>query len=132
MSRKVTIIALAALLLLVAAVPALAVDLPGVQYFTLVGIIQNDTLDDDGVGTIMVQVYHGNRFIQQNGLLDQQLTVEVKEGAEYRLYTPAGCIPADPSIVEAGKTVSIHGMVENDTFVGDRITVGVPLTCCTP
>lgn len=132
MSKKVTIIALAALLLLVAAMPALAVDLPGVQYFTLVGIINDDTLDADGVGTITVQVYHGNRFIQKNLLLGQPLIVQVKAGAEYRLYTPAGCIPTDPSSVVAGKTVGIHGMVESGTFVGDRITVGVPLTCCTP
>jgi hypothetical protein len=131
MSKKVTIIALAALLLLTAAGPALAVDLPGVQYFTLVGIIMSDTLDEGG-STITVRVYHGNRFIQQNGLLGLPLIVQVEEGAEFRLYTPAGCIPTDPSSVEEGKTVSIHGMVVGGEFYGDRITVGVPLDCCTP
>ncbi len=131
MNRKIIIIALAALLLLTSVGPALAVELPGVQYFTLVGIVEGASLTADG-GTITVQVYHGNRFIQKNGWIDGQLTVTTEADAEYRQYTPAGCIPATYAIVQPGKTVSIHGMVSNGTFTGDRITIGVPLTCCTP
>lgn len=132
MNRKITIIALAALLLLTSVGPVLAVDeLPGVQYFTLVGIVEEVSLTAEG-DTITVQVYHGNRFIQKNGWLDGLLTVNVEADAEYRQYTPAGCIPATSEIVQPGRTVSIHGMVSNETFTGDRITIGVPLTCCTP
>lgn len=132
MNRKITIIALAALLLLTSVGPVLAVDeLPGVQYFTLVGIVKSASLTADG-GTIIVQVYHGNRFIQKNDWLGEELTVNVEADAEYRQYTPAGCIPATYAIVQPGKTVSIHGMVSSGTFTGDRITIGVPLTCCTP
>ncbi len=131
MGKKVTIAILAVLLLLTSAGPALAVDLPGVQYFTLVGVIKSASLTENG-GTITVQVYHGNRFIQKNGWLGKQLAVQVKSGAEYRQYTPSGCIPAPYSIVQPGKTVSIHGKVSGGVFYGDRITVDVPLTCCTP
>ena len=131
MRRNVTIIALAALLLLTSVGPVLAAELPGVQCFTLVGIVESASLTADG-GTITVQVYHGNRFIQRNDWIGKQLTVNADADAEYRQYTPAGCIPATYEIVQPGKTVSIHGMVSNGTFTGDRITIGVPLTCCTP
>ena len=58
--------------------------------------------------------------------------VEVAENTEYRRWTPIGCVPIDPANVDAGDTISIHGMVVDGVFVGDRVTVDVPLDCCTP
>jgi hypothetical protein len=59
--------------------------------------------------------------------------VQVTDETVYRSWTPGGCVLADPEDVEEGDTVSIHGMVvEEDTFSATRVTIGVPLDCCTP
>ena len=81
-------------------------------------------------GTIAVYVYHGNRFLKD--LLLDEVQVEATENTEYRRWTPTGCVPDDPQNVDAGDTISIHGMVVEGVFVGDRVTVDVPLVCCTP
>ena len=142
MKKKLVVLMLVALVGLAAAAPALAAGrggdadnrhadgnqrprLPGRQYFTLVGIITEVSGD-----TITVEVYHGNRFVKP--YIGLELAVQVNAGTEYRRWTPTGCVPIDPDEVTVGDTTSIHGMVSDETFVASRVTVDVPLDCCTP
>ncbi len=98
---------------------------PGRPYFTLVGIISH--ID---AGGITVQIHNGNRFVKD--YVGGELTIKVADGAEYRRWTPSGCVPIDPADIEAGDTASIRGSVMEGVFWAERITVDVPLDCCTP
>ena len=131
MHKKAAVLVLVALMVLVSAAPVMAANGPRDRpFFTLVGIVVSADIDGDGAGTIAVDVYHGNRFLKD--LLLEEVQVEVTANTEYRRWTPTGCVPDDPANVGAGDTISIHGMVVEGVFVGDRVTVDVPLVCCTP
>jgi hypothetical protein len=131
MRKKVGILVFVALIALTIATPALAANGPNDKpFFTLVGIVKSANIDEFGAGSIVVTVYHGNRFLKDKFF--QDVTVLVDEGTEYRRWTPAGCVPTDPSNVNADDTISIHGFVVEGVFEGDRVTVDVPLDCCTP
>jgi len=142
MRKKLVVLMSVILVALAAATPALAAGpgsavqerhadssqqprLPGQQYFTLVGIITGVSGD-----TITVEVYHGNRFAKP--YIGQELVVQVNDSTEYWRWTPAGCLPIDPAEVSVGDTTSIHGMVSDGLFVANRVTIDVPLDCCTP
>ncbi len=144
MKKKLMLLALVAAVALVTAGPALAAGgghgnihrhelikrsgpraLPGQQYFALVGIITGLN-----PGTVTVEVHNGNRFVKE--YIGGELTVEVGEDTEYRRWTPTGCIPIEPDEVEVDDTTSIHGTVIEGVFRADRVTVDVPLDCCTP
>jgi hypothetical protein len=131
MHKKAVLLVLVALIALVTAAPALAANGPNDKpFFTLVGIVESATIDEFGVGSITVTVYHGNRFLKD--LFLQDVTVQVTDDTEYRRWTPAGCVPDDAENVNAGDTISIHGFVVDSVFRGGRVTVDVPLDCCTP
>lgn len=100
-------------------------DLPGRQYFTLVGVISDLTSD-----AITVQVHNGNRFVKP--FAGDSLTVELTAGTVYRRWTPAGCVEIPFEEVDLGDTTSIHGSVSEGVFLAERVTVDVPLDCCTP
>ncbi len=126
MNKIVTILMFVVLVALAGAAPALAANGPNDEpFFTLVGIVSGKTDSE-----IYVDVYHGNRFAKPH--YGENLTVQVTSNTEYRRWTPAGCVPATFDDVDAGDTISIHGMVFDGIFVGDRVTVNVPLDCCTP
>lgn len=106
-------------------------ELPGRQYFTLVGTIT-------GVGdeSVDVQIYSGNRFVKEYiGDPEEELTVAVHEDTEYWTWAETGCTQieeGDIGSVSVGDTASVRGMVSEGGFLADRITLGVPLDCCTP
>jgi hypothetical protein len=50
----------------------------------------------------------------------------------YRRWTPADCVPIPFEEIEVGDTTSIHGSVSEGAFLAERVTVDVPLDCCTP
>lgn len=93
-------------------------------YFTLVGTVNGTPTYPD----IVVTVHQGNRFVKEWVGLD--VAVQVIADTEYRRWTPAGCIPAEWADVEDQVTISIHGLVIDDLFVAERVTVDVPLLCC--
>jgi hypothetical protein len=131
MRKKAVVLVLVALMALMSAAPTMAANGPrDKQFFTLVGIVASADIDEAGAGTITVHVYHGNRFLKDQLL--EEVQVQVTEDTEYRRWTPIGCVPDDPANVGEGDTISIHGMVVDGVFVGDRVTVDVPLDCCTP
>ena len=102
---------------------ARAVESPGRQYFTLVGVISGI-----GEGSITVEIHNGNRFVKE--YIGGELAVEVADGAEYRRWTPSGCVPIDPTEIAIGDTTSIRGTVIEGVYWAERITVDVPLDCC--
>jgi hypothetical protein len=131
MRKKAAVVVMVVLVALVCVVPAMAANGPlDEPFFTLVGFVESAGISADGSGTIGVEVIHGNRFLKD--LYLQTVQVQVTEVTEYRRWTPAGCVPTDPSNVDEGDTISIHGLVVGGVFVGDRVTIDVPLDCCTP
>ena len=129
MRKTLVILTLVALIALAAAAPVLAANGPNDQpFFTLVGIVTDKGPDD--LDPIFVQIYHGNRFAQPE--IGNILEVQVTSNTVFRRWTPSGCVPDIPANVNPGDTISIHGMVVGGVFVGDRVTVDVPLDCCTP
>lgn len=133
MKNRIAIWIIVALVVATNAAPVLGAGIEGDRavgpldkpFFTLVGIVA-----EKGADYIDVDVYHGNRFAQPH--LGQKLRVWVHDTTEYRRWTPSGCVPASFDDVDKDDTISIHGMVLDDAFVGDRVTVDVPLDCCTP
>jgi hypothetical protein len=131
MNRKLGVLLLVALLLAVGAGPALAAgprpvrttELPGIQYFTMVGFIT-----DKGDDYIVVEVIHGNRFSKP--YIGDDVSVMRRPDAELRRYTIVGCLLATWDQIAAGHTVSVQGYVVDGEFQATRITVDVPLTCC--
>jgi hypothetical protein len=134
--RKIVVFLLVGLLVVVTAGPAVAakkrssdVQLPGEQYFTLVGLIRGTDSD-----SITVFVKHGNRFIKRH--VNSELPVEVTADTVYRRWTPAGCVELKDGLdaVPNYDTISIHGFARWDgakySFEGTRVTVDVPLLCC--
>jgi Domain of unknown function (DUF5666) len=141
MKKRLAILALVAVVTLVAVAPALASGPrqgrgqvfeeqkqmgkpPSQQLFTLVGTI---TAIDGGA--ITIQVRSGNRPVRP--YVGQELTVQLTENTRYRQWTPNGCVPIDLVDVSVGDTVSVQGVVGDDTFVARRVTIDVPLNCCT-
>lgn len=135
MRKKMIVLTLVVVMVVASTAPALAAgrsrtnELPGRQFFTLVGIVHAENIDPAGSGNVTVTVYHGNRFAKPH--FGTELTVQVTAvGTEYRRWTPAGCVPTIPDNVNVGDTISIHGMVDGGVFHGERVTVDVPLLCC--
>jgi hypothetical protein len=144
MNKRWTLLILAVLLVLVAASPALAagpahqnrheiqnrnkagVDvgtMPGRPLFALTG-----TVASVGADSITVLVYNGNRFVKP--YFGQELVVLVTENTRYWQWTPEGCVPIGFGDVQVGDTTSMQGLVSDETFTAQRVTVDVP--CCTP
>ena len=135
MNRKLVTLALVSLMLLIVAGPVLAAPpeaMPGQQYFTLVGFIREVNVDADGNGTITVDVVHGNRFVKPD--IGDEKSVQVTDGTTYRKNVGGYCIPlTDPIEEYVNHTVSIHGTVaDGGAYEASRVTVDVPLDCCTP
>ena len=107
-------------------------NLPGQDYFTLVGTIetvQPIVYSPEGelitvkIESITVLLHNGNRFIKPVDEGDSQ-TVQTTPDTVYNQIDPV-----------RGTTVSIHGtVVENvdgdDVFIAERVTVGVPCPAC--
>jgi hypothetical protein len=141
MRKRLAILVLAAVVILVAVVPTLAAG-PGAggkqqlherrmgpqpfrQNFALVG-----TITGLGGDTITVQVQSGNRLVKE--YIGEQLTVRVTENTAYHQWTVNGCVPSDFGSISVGQTVSIQGVLIEQVYVAQRVTVDVPLECCTP
>lgn len=97
--------------------------LPGKQIFALTGTIT--ALD---AASITVLVHNGNRFAKP--YIGMDLMVLLTEDTGYWAYTPGGCIPISLEDLEVGDSASVKGMVIDDTFSAQRVTVDVP--CCSP
>jgi hypothetical protein len=144
MRNKLAILALVVVVSLVAVAPALAAGpgwgkaqllheqrqlsrAPRQPFFALAGVIT--AIDADG-GTITVQVQSGNWVVKQ--YIGQQLTIQVTETTRYRQWTPQGCVPIEFGEVSVEDTASVQGVLSDGAFVAQRVTVDVPLNCCTP
>jgi hypothetical protein len=145
MKKKLTILALVALAVLVVATPALA-DGSGVgkiwrhrervrehtlaerQIFALTGVITALDLESD-TPTITVEVRNGTPLVKPY-IGEDPLVVLVTDETTYKQWTETGCVPIDASEVSMGDTVSMQGIVSGETFTANRVTVDVPLNCC--
>ncbi len=143
MRKKVIILVVVALAVLVIATPALA-DGSGTgktwrhrervrQYnlaerpiFALTGVITALDLES---GTITVEVHGGNLPVKPY-VGGDPLVVLVTDETTYKQWTETGCVPIDASEVSVDDTVSMQGIVSGDTFTANRVTVDVPLSCC--
>jgi acyl dehydratase len=99
-----------------------ASSVPGQDYFTLVGTIQ-EVSTESGIVTIDVVItvllHNGNRFVKP-----------VEEGDTQTVYTTAETVYNAIGLVR-GETVSIHGSVDTEgVFWASRVTGGVPCPAC--
>lgn len=137
MKKRMVILLVVALMVVISAGPTMAAQkrtnrvtegLPGKQYFTMVGFITGK-----GVSAIGVEVIHGNRFSKSLiGTVKRVWVDPSGKNTEFLHWTPFGCVESDWDAVVVGDTVSVHGYVVNKVFEANRVTVGVPLDCCTP
>jgi hypothetical protein len=143
MRNKSAILVLVVVISLVAVAPALAAGpgggkgqllheqrqmgrAPRQPFFALVGVI---TAIDGGI--ITVQVQGGNWVVKQ--YIGEELAIQVTDNTRYRQWTPQGCVPIEFGDVSVEDTASVQGVLLSDgTFVAQRVTVDVPLNCCTP
>ena len=100
-------------------------ELPGRQYFALVGVISGLSSD-----AITVEIHNGNRFVKP--YVGEALTVQLDSSTVYQRWTPEGCVPIGFGEITIGDTTSIHGSVSEGDFLAERVTVDVPLAGYTP
>jgi hypothetical protein len=140
MRKRIVVLLFVFLLVVVTAGSAIAAkkrsgksEFPGQPYFTVVGFV-NGITGNGGASYIIVGAVNGNRFSKAYIEEGIPMTVQVFSSpeTEYRRWTPSGCVPASFDDVDEGDTVSIHGNVVSGAFEGTRVTVDVPLDCCTP
>lgn len=143
MRKRWMVVFMAALILVLAASPALAEKAshgPGEEQrrgmlqhrwqapldrFAVVG-----TVAAVGSDSITIQVLSGNKPVKP--FVGQELVVQVDENTILRRWTEEGGVPIALADVVVGEGVNANGTVAEETFVAARVTAGIPLYCQTP
>ena len=94
--------------------------------FALVGEVTAVEVDDaDAKKTITVQVWMGSGLVKE--YIDDELTITTTEETLFRRYDALPCEFITFEDVELDDFVSVAGVVADDLFLAQRVTVDVPL-----
>lgn len=107
-------------LVFVSASPALAAGNGPRDTFALAG-----TVTAIGDGTVTIQVLGGNRLVKP--YIGQPLTVATTASTSFLLKEGTVVVPITFADLKVGDAVSVNGIVANQVWTANRITVGALL-----
>jgi hypothetical protein len=83
---------------------------------------------DSQAHIVTVTVACGNRMV--NPFIGQSVTLQTTAATRFLLRNADGTVtPINFDDLEAGQTVSTHGVLQDSTFTATRVTVGAELNC---